>query len=158
MANNLVRNNIDASTNFVITLDALASTILGLGAVGRQGTVISTPSPARMNCKIVANIVQGANPTGNRQAVIYYLKGDGHATPYATDGAGLGDAAITLFTASILAVQGNKAAPSTGEIIRLEAVIRDVDVVFGVAFAHDTGVNLGVGSYIRYQLFTPEIQ
>ena len=78
--------------------------------------------------------------------------------PYATDGAGAADAGITLFNASILATQGNKASPATGEIIRLEADIPNVDINFGVAIAHDTGVNLGAGSYIRYQLYTPEIQ
>jgi len=155
---NEVRNKFDSSTAFTITLDALATTTLGLGAVGRQSTLITNGSPGDMNCKIVAQIVQGTNPAGSKQAVLYYLKGDGHGTPYRTDGAGSSDAGITLFTADILDSQGNKASPSTGEIIRLEAIIRNVDVEFGIAVAHNTGVNLGVGSYVRYQLFTPEIQ
>lgn len=158
MANNLVRNNVEAAAAFTITLSGLATTTLGLGAVGRQATLIANASPAKMNCKITANIVQGTSPTGSRQAVLYYLKGDGHGTPYTTDGAGASDAGITLFTADILDSQGNKAAPSTGEIIRLEAVIKDVDILFGIAIAHSTGVNLGAGSFVHYQLYTPEIQ
>lgn len=159
MADNLVRNRFDGALSFTITLTGLATSVtLGLGAVGRQSTLIANASPSKMNCKIIAEIVQGINPTGSKQAVLYYLKGDGHGTPYFTDGAGVSDAGITLFKANILDSQGNKAAPSTGEIIGFETTIIGVDKLFGVAVAHNTGVNLGAGSFIHYDLYTPEIQ
>lgn len=156
---NEVKNRFNPTLAFTITLTGLASSAtLGLGAIGQQTTLVENASPSKMNCNITAEIVQGINPTGSRQAVLYYLKDDGFTPPYRTDGAGLTDAGITLFTADILDSQGNKASPSTGEIIRLEAVIKDVDILFGIAIAHNTGVNLGAGSFVHYQLYTPEIQ
>lgn len=129
-----------ASTALTITLASLpTSSDL---KTGRQSTIVDNTSNKYRDILIYVKIKQGTSPTGSKTVVVYGIRDDNHATPHRTDGAGASDATITVLNAKAVGVGGNKASPSTGDLVYLECIFHRPGPKWGIAIAHDTGVNL----------------
>lgn len=156
MATSEMQAKYDTSTAFTITLNALASSTVG---VGRQSTLVSFGTPSDMWLQIYLKITQGIGPTSNRSVFLHWIFDDDQGTDHRSDGAGASDAAITILNAPILGAWTNDSSADDNEIIYGEARIHLPGATGGVAVVHNTGVNLaGSGNWCRYRLITPENQ
>lgn len=147
-----VNDEFETSTAMTITLASLATSSTGL--TGRQSTILQNTDGYPW-VRLWIKLTQGTGPTSARGAYIYLLTGDG---TYRTDGAGASDAAITVLNAQLVATGRNKASgAANGDIIYKECAVRLMAPEWGIAIAHDTGVNLDSTAgnhYVRYQYIT----
>ncbi|MFA5054310.1 MAG: hypothetical protein WC565_09640 [Parcubacteria group bacterium] len=156
MSTNKVTDYFSASAALTITLNALASSTSG---VGRQSTLLTGNTHRR--AIIYVKITQGTSPTGNKGVYVYLLRGDAHATPHYTDGAGASDAALTILNAVCIGTMANKASPSTEDVLYGEFVVENMGPVWGIAIVHDTAVNLKASDadhWVRYIYVDDDIQ
>ena len=155
---NEIRELIDASTALTITLASLASSTAG---VGRQSTIVVNTMNRYMDVVVFVRIMQGTNPTGDKHAFVYLLRGDNHATVHHSDGAGASDAALTILNAELIGTLKNLAAAATGEILFGEFLVPRPGPLWGIAVVHDTGVNLdstAANHWVRFVGLNPEVQ
>lgn len=156
MANKIL-DDFTAATELVITLAALASSVVG---VGRQGTIVDNTVNRYQDILIWGFVKQGTNPAGNKSAVLYLIRDDNNG--HRDEGAGNSDAGITILNAPIISIGRNKAAPATGEIIYIpSAIIHRPGPKWTGALVHDTGVNLNAveaNSGIFWIGLNPEVQ
>lgn len=155
MANKILED-IAASAAMEITLNALASSVVG---VGRQSTIIDNTTNRYRDILLYVKLTQGTSPTGGRGANVYFIRDDddGHRG----DGAGAGDAGITVLNLPLIGGVINKASPATDEIMYGEFLIHRPGPKWGIAIVHDTGVNLkntDGDHWARYIGLNPEIQ
>ena len=156
MTTNRVLDKFGASTAFTITLASLATG----AAAARQSDMVDISSLKEQYARLFIKLKQGT-PTGNRQAYIYLLLGDGHATPHRTDGAGASDAALTIINAPLIGTLKNLPSPSAGENLYGEFLVRIAAPSFGIAISHDTASNLDSTAgnhWARYILLGPDVQ
>lgn len=155
---NKILDAFSASAALTITLASLASSTVG---VGRQSTMVDNTTTKEQMIRLFVKLTQGTTITGSRSAYLYLLTGDNNASVHRTDGAGASDAAITIQNAPIVGVLRNKAAPTNGDILYGEFLIRIAAPSWGIAVVHDTVAALdstGSNHYVRYNYVSPDVQ
>lgn len=143
-----------STTAMTITLASLPSST---AFVGRQATLITNASPCKPCVWVLVQLTQGSSPTGNRNAYVYGIRGDG---TYRDGLAGASDAALTVTVEELLETLPNKASPSTGDVLRKWIRFDNPGPEWGIAIVHDTGVNLnssGGNHVVAYSYENPEI-
>lgn len=148
------RQKRDAEADFTITLASLAS------AAGRQSTMVANPNN-RPRAMIYVRIKSGAvAPTNGAVYEVYLVRGDLHATPYRTDGAGAADAALTVENATLLgaiAVTNTANKLFYGEFDTAPA--GPLGAEWGIAIRNQSGqaLNATEGDHLkRYVYMVPE--
>lgn len=152
---NEIRQKCSDPAALTITAASLASSTT---FVGRQSTLVDNSATKYEKIILFVTLKQGTSPTGSRGAYIFTLRTDGTVYP---DGAGNDDAAITILNAEPLGALVNKASPSTGDVMSGVFILNDPGPKWGVAFYHDTGVNLdstGSNHAFRWIGVLPEVQ
>ena len=153
---NEIKDKFGASIGMAITLDALATSNIG---VGRQATFVDNTTTRWQQVCIYYSIVQGTTPAGGKCVYFHLLRKDNNITPHIDDNANGIDASHTVVNAPYAGSPGvNKASPATGDKIMGSFIIDEPGDWWSLSVNHDTGVNLGTGSYIRYEGINPEIQ
>lgn len=133
---NEIKEKFSASSGFTITLASLATSTVG---VGRQSTLIDNSTTRYNKIIVYLKVKQGTSPTGSRFVYVYGIRGDGTIRD---DSAGASDAAFTRLNVVELGTLGNKASPSTGDVLSGSFVFMNPGPEWGIAVVHDTGVNL----------------
>lgn len=123
-------------TAFDIAPASMASSTVG---VGKQSAMVDN-TEGYEKIYVYLKLQLGTNPTGNRFAYLYALRGSGAQN---TDGATSTAADFTRLTAPELGSYPCKASPTTGDYIIGEAVLMNPGPKFGVALVHDTVAALG---------------
>lgn len=153
-----IKEKFGSPTALTITLASLATSVVG---VGQQSTLIDNSSVKASRIKLYILIKQGTSPVGNKAVYVYFIRGDGHGTPYRTDGAGASDAGITVLNASLAGVMRNKSSPTTGDVLYGEFEVWAPGPEWGIAIVHDTGVDLDSTAgnhFAHYITVNPESQ
>lgn len=157
---NEIKSKTSAPTSLTITLASLA-TDAG-GKVGRQSTMVDNSTNQYQVVRVFLRVKLGTSPTGSRAVYVYAIHSDDDATtPLRSDAAGASDAALTVKSAKLIGVLPTGASPSTGDNLEGEFEIIEPGDEWGIAVAHDTGVNLDSteGNHIkRFVGILPEIQ
>lgn len=100
------------ATPLTITLGGLASSTTG---AGRQAAFIDNRTTRYRLIWLAVKITLGTNPVANQPITVYRLGYDG--VLIYDDGAGAGDAAVTILNAEPIAVLNTGAAPATGTVL-----------------------------------------
>lgn len=155
---NEIKDKYGAKSALTVTLASLASSTAG---VGRQSTIVDNTTARYQDVLVYVKIKQGTSPTGGRSVYVYGIRDDGEATPHRTDGAGAGDAALTVVAAQLLGILPNKNSPATGDVIQGEVLFPRPGPKWGIAIVHDTAVNLDAteaNHAVGYIGLNPEVQ
>lgn len=157
MGNEIKALTFPSSSGLTISLGGLASSDVG---VGRQSAKVDNTSTRYQQLLVWAWVKQGANPTGNKSAALYFLRDDNNG--HRDDGAGIADSGITILNAEPVRIGVNKASPVTGEVIYIPStIIHNPGPSWMMAIVHNTGVDLDasdVNSGIAWVGLNPEIQ
>ena len=155
-----IKDKFAASTALTITLASLATSSTRDAA--RQSDIVDNTTNRYQKILVYVKLKQGTSPTSARGAYVYLIRDDNNGTNHRTDGAGASDAALTVLNAQLLGVINNKASgAATGDNIYGEFMIDSPGPKWGIAIAHDTGVNLdstGGNHWARYVGLNPEMQ
>lgn len=158
-----VVTKLDAEGTFLITLASLAAGAARQSAMVGQVASALAGGPSRPAAMIYIQITSGpVAPTAATTYEVYLIRGDGNAAVYRSDGAGVGDAAITIENAQLL---GTIVVTATAN----KAFFGDFDTSplgilgqqFGIAVKNNSGQALHAtpaNHYARYTLYVPEVQ
>jgi hypothetical protein len=136
---NEIKDKYSAAAALTITLASLASSTAG---VGRQSTIVDNSTNRYQKIKLYCQIKLGTSPSGSSGVYVFSIRGDQHATPYRTDGAGASDAALTVLNAPLLGVMRDLASPATGDVLYGEFELLTPGPEWGICIVHDTAVAL----------------
>lgn len=143
--------------SLTITLLSLASSIVGIGR--QSGMEDNATTNLFQKVRIYAKITTGTSPTVDKSIRMYLILGDGHTTPFRSDGAGASDASLTVVNAQLIAAVSIKA--TSDKAYYLESIIDSPGDEWGVAVVHDTGVNLNstaANHFVHFRGENPELQ
>lgn len=132
-----LRSKYSESTPLEITLTQLASSTSG---VGRQSAIVDNTTAGHNAVHLFVKVTLGINPVAHKTVQVYLLQGDG--TGLRTDGAGAGDAPLTVRNAPLLGVLTSGSAPATGTVLHKQFLISEPGPQWAVAIVHDTGAPL----------------
>jgi len=151
-----IKSKFGASTALTITLAGLASSTAG---AGRQSAMVDNRVSRFGLIHLAVKVTLGTNPTGNKTLQVYLLQGDGSGLR--TDGAGSGDAALTVKNAPLIGVLAVGLSPGSGDVLQKHFTVRDPGPEWGIAVVHDTGANLSAAANdhaVHYLGDNPEVQ
>lgn len=142
-------------TAMTITVAAMATSN---GTVGQQSTLVDNTVTRYSKVKVSVKIKLGTSPTSNRCVYLYLIRGDGTLTD---DNAGATNAALTVKNCTSLGCLQTGSAAATGDVLTGTFEINEPGRIWGIAIAHDTGVNLdgtGGNHLVEYYGINPEAQ
>jgi hypothetical protein len=146
-------------TTAQLTLTA-ASLASSAALVGRQSTLVDNTTTRWQKIHLYCRVTTGTSPTTQRGIYVFLLKADKFTSPnVSTDNAGATDAAISIFAAQQIA--GALCDATSDRAYRFDCVISNPGPAWGIALAHETGVNLNAtaGNHAFWWLGeNPEVQ
>ena len=162
---NEIKDKFAASTALTFKVDSAgAGAIRGLASstagVGVQSDVVDNTTNKYQDLEILVNIKQGTSPTGNKGVQFYIVRCDDDGTPHRDDGAGAGFAALTVLNCELIGTLLNKAAPSTGDVLKGSFKVSRPGPKWAIAVVHDTVAALddSTNHWVRYIGLNPEVQ
>jgi len=155
---NELKDKFAASAALTISLGSLADDS------GRQSALVDNSAARYQDLLVYVQLKMNTTtaPNGGSTCELYLLRGDGDAaTEHVTDGAGPGDAALTVVNAPLVGVVRTEDAPAAGDVLYGEFLVHRPGPTWGVAIVNRTGQALadtGGDHWVRYVGLNPEVQ
>lgn len=152
-----IKDKYSAAVPLTITIAAVASSAT---AAGQQGDIIDNSTTRAQRIKVYGQFKLGTSPAAG-SIYLYAIRGDKHATPYRTDGAGASAGALTFLNAQPIGVGRTKATPASGDLVFIEGEIVAPGPEWTVGFSQDTTAALDAtpgNHYIHWIALDPEVQ